>query len=138
MHKKCVRKDETGKLQLKSGGLVFMPIEKFEALFKKIKPFKILDIIEENGGELVYMELFSDVVIETMYSLNTDGTNLKFLTVSPDTYEKETKRMLYEDEKTLDEFVKDEIKKTNTNIAENLGFIFEKMEEYKNKACQEE
>lgn len=134
MHNESIRKDVISELKLISGGLVLMPIENFESLIKKynkkMKPFEILDVIEENGGDYISMDFRENIIVEALYTLNTDGSNSIFLHISPDSDQKETKRMLYEDEQTMDEFIKEEVKIAKIKVEEHIEFVFEKKEEY--------
>jgi len=131
-----VRKDRLSEIKLLSGGLVLISLEQLESLFKDLTGksydvFEIFTLIRGFDGDIINMDMMDTVVVDCMYTLNTDGTNCKHVTLSPVAEEKETCRMIMEEEKTMEEFYISETKRLKVNISKNLGFVSEKCNEYK-------
>lgn len=136
MHKKCVRKDMLSELNLTSGGLAIMPLESLNKLLEKLTGkdydvFEMFVMVRENDGDIINMDMMEKVNVECMYTLNTDGTNSKYVTISPDSEVKETSRMIMEGEQTMEEYYLSELKRLNVNIVKSMGFLSEKCKEYK-------
>ena len=136
MHKKCVRKDMLSELKLISGGLAILPLESLNKLLENLTGkdydiFEMFVMVRENDGDIINMDMMEKINVECMYTLNTDGTNSKYITISPDSEIKETSRMIMEDEKTMEEYYLSELKRLNVNIVKNMGFLSEKCKENK-------
>ena len=99
-----VRKDRLSEIKLVSGGLVMISLEQLEFLLKDLTGksydvFEIFTLIRGFDGDIINMDMMDTVVADCMYTLNTDGTNCKHVTLSPVAEEKETSRMIMEKEK---------------------------------------
>ena len=131
-----VRKDRLSEIKLVSGGLVMISLEQLEFLLKDLTGksydvFEIFTLIRGFDGDIINMDMMDTMVADCMYTLNTDGTNCKHVTLSPVAEEKETSRMIMEGEQTMLEYYISETKRLKVNISKNLGFVTEKCNEYK-------
>lgn len=136
MDKGYVRKDKMSEIKLQSGGLVLISLEQIQYLLenltgKNYDVFELFQMLRSFDGDIINMDMMENIVVECLYTLNTDGTNCKHVTISPVAEEKETSRMIMEGEKTMEEYYMSETKRLKVNISKNLGFITEKCKEYK-------
>lgn len=136
MDKGYIRKDKLSEIKLESGGLVLISLEKIQDLFENLTGkhydvFELFQMLRSFDGDIINMDMIETIVVEGLYTLNTDGTSCKHVTISPVAEDKETFRMICEGEKTMEEYYISETKRLKVNILENFNFITEKCNEYK-------
>ena len=136
MDKGYIRKDKLSEIKLQSGGLVLISLEQIQNLLENITGkhydiFELFQMLRSFDGDIINMDMMETIIVEGLYTLNTDGTNCKHVTISPVAEDKETSRMICEGEKTMEEYYLSETKRLKVNISKNFNFVTEKCNEYK-------
>ena len=106
MDKGYLRKDKLSEIKLQSGGLVLISLEQIQNLFENLTGkhydiFELFQMLRSFDGDIINMDMMETIIVEGLYTLNTDGTNCKHVTISHVKARKQWKNTIFLKQKDL-------------------------------------